>query len=194
MRTPVSTQPALRPAPGRGQRTNGLSLAVLGLLSGLTCACAPTGRLTNQVYTRGRITYRIGALPAAWQPVQVKGAEVAFHHRSGGTIAASAQCPSGEDIPLDVLTNHLLFGFASQVVLDRTLLTLDGRAALRTHLRSELDGVPVEFDLIVMKKDGCTYDLQLLSSPDRFASVQRDFDGFVRGFTTTPSSPALGER
>jgi hypothetical protein len=178
-----------RLVPGRGPVLRGL-LGSCGLL----LACASTGQRTEQIYARGNVWYQVGALPATWQPFHAKGSEVAFHNRSGGTVAASAQCPSKDDVPLDVLTNHLLFGFEHQVVLGRSELTLDGRQALRTHLRAEFDGVPIELDLIVLKKDGCTYDLQLISAPDQFKARQPDFEAFVRGFTTTPGASGAGER
>lgn len=173
-----------------------LRLCRVGLLSlGVALlGCASSGRFADQVYTRGRLSYRVGALPAEWQLFHARGADVAFHNRRGGTLAASAQCPSGEDVPLDVLTNHLLFGFESQVVLHRAVPTVDGRQALQTHLRGEFDGVPIELELVVLKKDGCTYDLQLIASPSQFASRQRDFAAFVRGFTTTPGASRAEEK
>lgn len=185
-------------APRRGSALVAYSLSLLcipPILGSLLLGCAPTGRLTHQVYTRGSVTYRVGALPAAWTPFHRRGAEVAFRKSSGGTITARAYCPSSEDVPLDVLTNHLLFGFESQVVLGRMELTLDGRQALRTQLRAALDGVPIEMDLIVLKKDGCTYDLQLLGAAGQLVRYRPDFEAFVRGFTTTPGAPgASGER
>ena len=160
----------------------------------LLLACSGVGQLIDNVYSRGRVRYRVGALPGDWQLRRARGADLVWHHREGGMAAASAQCPSGEDVPLDVLTRHLLFGFESQRQLGRALLTLDGRQALRTHLRAEFDGVPIELDLVVLKKDGCTYDLQLIAAPGPFAARQRDFDAFVQGFTTQPAAPTGAER
>lgn len=169
-----------------------LRAALCGLLGlgALLPACAGAGQLRNQIYSRGRVRYRIGTLPAAWQLHPGRGGDVIFHHPGGGTIAVSAQCPSGDDVPLDVLTNHLLFGFGAQQQHGRRLFTLDGRQALRTQLRGEMDGVPVELALVVLKKDGCTYDLQLITAPGQLAARQSDFDAFVQGFTTQPGAPA----
>lgn len=194
MLPPYATISPANPQASRAQAWLRAVRLGLSALCALLLACAGAGQFINNVYSRGRVTYRVGALPVNWQLRHGKGADVVFLHRGGGTIAASAQCPSGEDVPLDVLTNHLLFGFESQQQLGRVLFTLDGRQALRTHLRGEFDGVPIELGLVVLKKDGCTYDLQLITAPDQFASRQRDFDAFVQGFTTRPDLPAGAER
>jgi hypothetical protein len=44
----------------------------------------------------------------------------------------------------------------------------------------------VELDLVVLKKDGCTYDLQLIASASQLVRCQADFDRFVQGFGTVP--------
>jgi len=157
-----------------------LILALLACLGG----CASSGSLVSSVYRRGEIAYRIGSLPAAWRPSSPHGADLAYRRSGGGIIAVSSSCNRTEDVPLDVLTNHLLFGVEAQVEHGRTAFTLDGRAALRTQLSGELDGVRVELELVVLKKDGCTYDLQLIAAPAIVAQCQPDFAAFVQGFAT----------
>ena len=159
-----------------------LCLLLLLSMAASLFACATSSRFVNQVYRRGRIAYRVGSLPDSWRRIAAHGADLAFRRRDGGTIVASARCDDVEDVPLDVLTNHLLFEIVIHGEFTRTPFTLDGRAALRTRLEGELDGVPVALDLIVMKKDGCTYDLQLIAAPVQYARCQADFDAFVRGF------------
>ncbi len=156
----------------------------------LLASCATT--VTRQAYRHGRLDYRVGALPAEWQPIRFRGANLAFRHRSGGTITASGYCPGGDDVPLEVLTNHLLFGIKTRSELGSTLFMLDGRQALRTHLLGELDGVPIELDLVVLKKDGCTYDLQLVGVSHQFELRQPAFEAFAHGFATVPQRPEQG--
>jgi hypothetical protein len=74
------------------------------------------------------------------------------------TLAVNATCVDHDDPPLEVLTRHLLMGFTERETLTQTLEPMDGRQALRTHVRARLDGVPVELILVVLKKDGCVYD------------------------------------
>jgi hypothetical protein len=155
----------------------------------LLCSCAQSGIVSRQEYQHRRVAFQVGPLPLQWRVARHRGANLAFHHSSGGTIAASGYCPGGDDVPLQVLTNHLLCGIKTQKELSSVSLTLADREALRTHLLCELDGVAVELDLVVLKKDGCTYDLQLLDVAPRFALHQQDFDVFVQGFSTSPHTP-----
>ena len=162
-------------------------LGLLGLLAGLA-ACAGTGSLRGSDYQRGAVHYRVGTLPAEWRRIHVRGADLVFRHQQGGTLMVSAQCPSSEDAPLEVLVNHLLFDIEHQKEHSRALLTVDGRAALRIQLDGELDGVRIALDLVVLKKDGCAYDLQLATSPQKLAARQPDFEAFLRGFSTASAA------
>jgi hypothetical protein len=165
-----------------------LVAALLALGAGAALVgCGLRGQLAGDVYRDGAVAFRIGRLPPAWRRVQVADGELAFHHAAGGAILAHATCRPRGDAPLDVLTNHLLFGFEDRQELARDDLPLDGRKALRTRLTARLDGVPVVLDLVVLKKDGCVYDLELTSSPAAFAERQADFERFFLAFARVES-------
>ena len=162
--------------------------AALALGAGLAATgCGTRGQLTGDVFRDGVLAFRIGRLPATWQRVRVSDGELAFHHAQGGSILAHATCTPRGDVPLDVLTNHLLFGFEERQELTREAFALDGRQALRTQVTARLDGVPVALDLVVLKKDGCIYDLELTSSPNVFVDRRPDFERFFRGFARLAS-------
>jgi hypothetical protein len=148
----------------------------------LLAGCGTRGTLSGDLYRDGPVAFRIGALPPEWRRVQVADGQLAFHHEDGGTILAHATCEARGDASLDVLTNHLLFGIEEARERSRRPLLLDGRRGLRTRVDGELDGVPIALDLVVLKKDSCTYDLELASSPDVFARRQADFERFFTGF------------
>jgi len=124
---------------------------------------------------------RLGTLPAGWERVRDRADSVAYHHAGGGTIVSARSCGDADDVPLDVLTNHLLLGIEGRRELARQSLVLDGRAALRTRLDATLDGVPVALDIVVLKKDGCTVDLYLVAPRAAYAERRADFDRFLSG-------------
>ncbi len=129
------------------------------------------------------VKFEVGALPSAWRPISSQRAERIFHNAGGGSIYANSSCNvSDSDAPLDVLTNHLLFEFQGVKEHGRIPFVLAGRAALRTTLEARLDGVDVALDVIVLKIDGCSVDLQLVAAPGTLPSRRADFDAFVRGF------------
>jgi hypothetical protein len=76
-----------------------------------------------------------------------------------------------------------LFDFTEQEVLSEELVPLDGREALRTHVVAKLDGVPREMVLVVLKKDGCVYDVALVAPRgDSFSRARPVFETLVAGF------------
>jgi hypothetical protein len=151
------------------------------LLALLLSACAGA-RFENGVFRNGETAYRIGTLDSAWTRVSLSGANLAFRNAAGGSILINATCEGISDVPLDVLANQALFGVEQKLEQGRELFTLDGRAALRTRLTGSLDGVPVALDLVVMKKDNCTYDLELVAGEREFSDRDQEFWRFVQGF------------
>lgn len=148
----------------------------------LALAACTGGQLDGGVYRDGRVTYRVGTPGPRWRPMRLKGADVAYQHEEGGAFLAHGTCPDTRDLSLDVLTNQAQFGLERRSELSRQKLTLDGRAALRTRVTAELDGVPVELDLVVMKRNQCTFDFQLVAARDVFPARDEDFWRFVTHF------------
>ncbi len=122
-------------------------------------------------------------LDPAWKRIHEQGA-VTFSNRDGGAISVDAFCERTDDVPLDVLTNHLLIGIGQRTERRRQGIVLDGRAALRTELDVFLDGVPLVLDLVVLKKNDCVYDLELIADRRIFAARLDAFNSFVASFAT----------
>jgi len=106
------------------------------------------------------------------------------HHGHAAIIQANASCNPSLDIPLTALTNHLLIGFTEREVAEQELVPMDGREALRTHMRAKLDGVPRELLLVVLKKDGCIYDFALVAPPAGFERARGAYDAMLQSFGT----------
>jgi hypothetical protein len=153
----------------------------------LLSACSG-GAYQRGVFREGDLRYRIGDLPTQWKRVQIEDADLTFRHSDGGAILVNALCGQDhiDDVPLDVLVNQALFGVEDRQEKSRTPFTLDGRAALRAHIIGTVDGVAVELDLVVMKKDNCTFDFQLIAGKDEFLARRPDFEGLFSGFEKLP--------
>jgi hypothetical protein len=137
------------------------------------------------VYHQGDLFFQVGPIPATWHPVEVDGALLAFRDdRTPATVALNGRCGlDGDDVPLEALTHHLFLHFTDRKLIQQERLELDGRAALRTDLSASLDGVPLHYRVVVMKKDTCVYDFMLMS-PN--GGDTGEFDRFVSGFETLP--------
>ena len=152
----------------------------LGLLLA-TSGCAGSS-LRNGIYSDDQARYRIGDLPSGFERVEVGDNDLAFHHRGDGTISVNATCTDYEDVPLSALVNHLLFETTERHFAIEETVTLDGRAARHVLVQAELDGVPIELELYVMKKDGCVIDLAHIRTQNASPAAREVFRAFVARF------------
>lgn len=152
------------------------------LLLGLATACG--GALRDGVFIKDGVRYRVAALdPREWKGIGLAGNDLAWAAaRSSHLISINATCDNHGDPSLEVLTNHLVFGFTDRELKDRKPLTLDGRDALDSRYEAKLDGVPVELRLVVLKKNGCVHDLSYIAPQGDFEARAADFQALVDGF------------
>jgi hypothetical protein len=159
-----------------------LALSVLGCGGG-------SGSFRDGVYEDAHARYRVGALPSSWQRVELDDNDLAFHRRGMGTISVNSTCEDYEDVPGTALVNHLLFDTTERTFLREEEVTLDGRGARHVIVQVELDGVPVELELFVLKKDGCVFDLGHVRSRSAGPAARRSFLGFVARFAVLEVHP-----
>jgi hypothetical protein len=166
-----------------------LLLAVL-VLAGVG-ACAHADSFEDGVLRKGELTVRVGPVPPAWQRVRIEGADLAFRDQArDGSTMFDVRCGRSSDAPLTVLTEHLIMGTTDRDFVTQDVVPFDQREALHTLMRAKLDGVPMQYDIYVMKKDGCVYDLVYVAPPMRFTAGATDFERFAKGLHAT--SPPVG--
>jgi len=160
-----------------------IAVALAAVLAAAGCGAAG---LTGDTFHGEGFAFRIGTLPAGWERVDVSHTALAFRDaRDGGTIVLNGRCGvDGEDVPLAALTQHLFLRFTEREIEEQTVVPFDRREAMRTLLTAKLDGVPMKFEVWVLKKDGCVYDLAFMAAPSRFARGAAEFESFVRAFAT----------
>lgn len=149
----------------------------------LAAACGGGGTLRDGTYRDAEATYRLAEPPGAWQRVGFSENDLAWSDGDGSIIAVNAVCEDHGDPSLKVLTDHLLMGFDNREIVEREELHLDGRGALRTRANAQLDGVPVEIETTVLKKDGCVYDLVYTAPHGRFGVRAADYRSLVQSFS-----------
>jgi hypothetical protein len=156
-------------------------------LAAVLCGAAGcSAGLQGDTYRGDGFAFRIAPPPPSWQRITISHAALAYRSdANGATIVINGRCKlDGEDVPLASLTQHLFIRFTEREIVEQTVLPFDRREAMRTILTAKLDGVPMKFDVWVLKKDGCVYDFAYMAAPDRFASGDAEFERFVRGFST----------
>ena len=155
------------------------------LAAGLVLAACGGASFDGMVYRGEDVAFRIPRAPEGWRTIEVSDAAVVYRDEANGaTIAVNGRCRGEDDVPLTALTQHLFLHFTEREILSQEVVPFDGREAMHTVLSAKLDGVPRKFDVWVLKKDGCVYDLLLIADPTRFEAGLEAFGRLVRGFST----------
>lgn len=162
-------------------------LVVLALAFGLG-GCSGAS-FSGSVYRGPDYAFRVPPPPSSWKQIDLDGKALSFVDESNGAlIAASGRCKvDGEDVPLKSLVQHLFLQFTDREVISEEIVPFDGREAIHTVLTAKLDGVPKQFDVWILKKDGCVYDLYCITDPADFEQAVGPFREFVHGFATVPA-------
>jgi hypothetical protein len=157
-------------------------LLVAMLVPSLT-SCGHTGTLEDGVLRKGSLSVRFGPVPEEWKSISVQGADVAYRDEArAGSVLFDVRCNVRDnDAPLSALTEHLIMGTTERAITSEETVPFDGREAQHTNMTAKLDGVPMQYDLYVMKKDGCVYDLVYIAPPERFTQGAPLFERFAAG-------------
>jgi hypothetical protein len=165
-------------------------LAALPVVAGLSACSHPASSLEDDVLHKGELRVQLGPVPSSWRHVDVAGADVAFRDdERSGSILFDVRCNGrDDDAPLSALTGHLIMGTTERKFETEEVVPFDRREAQHTVLRAKLDGVPMRYDIYVMKKNGCVFDLVYVAPPERFEEGANDFERFALGVHTPPDS------
>jgi hypothetical protein len=159
----------------------------LGLLA---IGCGGANHLADGVYRAGEVAFTVPAVPPDWRRIEVSDATLAFRDdRTEASVLVNARCSHlDDDVPLGALTNQLVMGTTERDFVSQDTMPFDGREALHSVLKAKLDGVLLQYDLYVLKKDGCVYDFVYVAPPDAYTQGAPLFERFVAGFHTLPGS------
>ncbi|MEM6787287.1 MAG: hypothetical protein AAF715_07175 [Myxococcota bacterium] len=177
------------------RRTAGAASLVLGMVCGGAGCGAATG-LDGDLYRGDGFAFRVrppDLVDPSWKRIDHSHALAYRHEPHQSTIMVHARCdvPS-DDVPLMALKNHLFLQFTEREVHAEEVVPFDGREALHTELTASLDGVPMRYDVWVLKKDGCVYDLLYAAPPERFGAGRGSFRALVDGFATVATEAPAG--
>jgi hypothetical protein len=154
-------------------------VAALAALAG----CGGAQRFDGHAYRGAAVAFDVPGVPAEWRRVDVTAADLAFRDDAReGSILLDGRCGRrDEDVPLTSLTQQLILGTTAREFVTEETIPFDGREALHTVLKAKLDGVEMQYDLYVLKKDGCVYDFVYVAPPARFTEGAPSFERFAIG-------------
>lgn len=157
-------------------------VAALVTLGGIGGCRAAAGRVVGQRFISPVHAFEIPLPGDDWKDV-LGGQSVLTlaHARRAAGISINVTCERDRQVPLNVLSRHLFFGFKEKDVLLQEPRALNGVPALKTVLRGRLDAGEFQLDSYVIERGGCVYDLVYFARPDDFAAGEADFEQMVAG-------------
>lgn len=145
-------------------------------------------------------TYRVGLPGVGWDRISDSSLQVAWHHSTdSAVIQARGECEEHGDSSLEDFTDHQRIDYSSWEIVEEPTgetdaegrprtrpkqyyTTIAEREALRTTVRANLDGGEVMIEYVVLKKDGCLFDLTYIAVPTAFDSHTPAFEQVIDGF------------
>jgi hypothetical protein len=159
-----------------------LAVACLALMS-LTSCRATMGRVIGQQFVSSAYAFEIPLPGDEWQPVPDEPSVLTLtHSQLAAGITISVTCDWERDVPLDILTRHLFFGFKNMEVLHQEPQAINGVPALETVARARLDAREVQVHSYVVRRDGCVYDMVYFASPQDYSRGEPSFARMMAGF------------
>lgn len=199
------TVPNHEPAARRVARTP-LLVAVILIAGSLGCARGIQGEVFMPPYqpiwkAQNKLpSYRVSSPGPAWEPMSGEGLQAVWHHSTDpAVIQVRGECEEHGDSDLEDFTDHQRIDYSSWEIVEEPTGELDaegrprmrpmqyytaiaGREALRTTVRANLDGVEVMIEYVVVKKDGCLFDITYISTPEDFERHTAEFQQVIDGF------------
>ena len=134
-------------------------------------SCRTTvGHVIGQQFISPAYAFEVPLPGDEWQPVPGEPSVLTLAHTQlAAGITISVTCHQARDVPLDILTRHLLFGFKNIEILQQVPQALNGVPALKTVARARLDEREVQLRGHVVRRDGCIYDMVYFASPQDYS-------------------------
>jgi hypothetical protein len=101
--------------------------------------------------------------------------------KTGNSISYFSDCKSSS-LPLKAIRTNIFTGVESLKILDEGVATYNAREALRSIVIGKMEGVPIKINLIIFKKNMCTYSLSYVALLDQYDRELSSFNKFVEGF------------
>jgi hypothetical protein len=141
------------------------------------------GRVIGQQFVSPAYAFEVPLPGDEWQPVPDEPSVLTLtHSQLAAGITISVTCDQERDVPLNILTRHLFFGFNHVEILQQEPQALNGVPALKTVARARLDAREVQVYSYVVQRDGCVYDMVYFASPQDYARGEPSFERMMAGF------------
>ena len=101
---------------------------------------------------------------------------------NGATISVLSECQNSTDPTLENIFRGITSELNRVDVIESHRVDYNSRVALHAQVEGDVDGVLTRFELMIFKKNSCMYILTYAATANAFASGQKEFRNFVKGF------------
>ena len=146
--------------------------------SAIGCINIPIG---NKPAERSN-SIRVAAPPAPYEKSSSRLIDLGWiHQKTGATISYLSECSETDDVSLQQMQLTALSGIRNLKILEEKEITFEERRAIRSHSAGDVDGVAINIDLLLVKKNGCRYTFTLTGFPQTYSQGLNDFNRFLSG-------------
>ncbi len=100
---------------------------------------------------------------------------------TGNSISFFSDCKANT-LPLKVIRTNTFSGVEALKVIDEVIINYNDREALRSIVLGKMEGVPIKINLIIFKKNMCTYSLSYIALIDQYNKELTNFTKFTESF------------
>jgi hypothetical protein len=141
------------------------------------------GRVIGQQFVSPTYAFEVPLPGDEWQPLPDEPSLLTFTHAQlAAGISISVTCDRERDVPLNILTRHLFFGFKDIEVLHQGPQTFSGASALKTVARARLDAREMQICSYVVQHDSCVYDMVYFATPQDYDRGEPGFERMIAGW------------
>jgi len=164
-----------------------LSVVTFAFTAATVVGCQSGPPVKNGEFQNDQVHYKIALPGQGWEDKATDEADAAWVEPNlHAVLMVNSHCEGVDDAPLAALTRHLAFGMTEREWVSEETVQLSKREALESVLKAKLDGVERQFIFLVLKKDGCVYDVVLSSPPEHFDKARKGYDKVRTKFDVLP--------
>ncbi len=114
---------------------------------------------------------------------QQAGADKAWiDEETGNIISYQSICNESIDPDLETILQKSTSELLDRKILKRTRMEYNSRQAERIFVSGQLDGVKVNLEFVIFKKNSCSYTLSFIGLTEHFDKSKDAFSSFIDGF------------
>ncbi len=100
----------------------------------------------------------------------------------GTSISFKSTCGDVLDLPLENIQQSMLTGIDDLKVTRSEKIPFNQREALNSVIQGKVDGVDTKMEIVILKKNHCTYMISYVGLYKSFDSDLSSFKSFLKGF------------